>query len=735
MVFFRRSSPAVTRSMSRKLPSGAPKAPGFARGTTPRKENRSAPKALRGKHANAPWRRVCPVVTRSVARACAAAVRRPSTPLPAPAACAAAVRRPSTPLPALAACAKQTEAASAGPFSWVAATDLRNYFAKDPFLDWADYHLIDFAQKNPGFAAHVPRLMGHRGARTWVPGAGTPAAGHSRPAAAAASPGSFTEFIMNQGVEFEKKVVAYLFREYGRDNVRDLGGQGFAATMAELARGTPIIFSAYVQHDATKTYGIPDLLVRRDWLRKLVATEPPPPPEEAEVGPDRRFYYVVVDVKCSTLPLRSDGVHLLNSVAAYKAQLFIYNRALAAMQGYDPGAAYILGKRWKYTEKGTTRRGTSCFDRLGVVDFRDVDEAYERKVADATAWVNAVRRDGAAWNPLAPPLPHPNLYPNMSNARDYPWHGVKSFIATANREITSLWQCGPSNREHALARGVCRWTDADCSCETLNVTSAHRGPVLAQLLKVNRAVAGPLVTPARLAAAPFPKRQRGAELYVDFETVNDVAINDFSQFPHTAFTTLIFMIGVGRRDAAGAWVFRHFTAAALTAAEQARICGEFEEYVREVWQAHSQLPAGASSRRGLPEPPRLFHWGNAEQNLWRNAGQASFALADAGLPAWCDLLALFRKEPIIVKGSLGFGLKTVAGALHRLGHVETTWVAGSACTDGASAMLHAVAAYKECVERGVPCVDTQKIREIIAYNEVDCRVLLEIVEYLRAHHL
>ena len=36
--------------------------------------------------------------------------------------------------------------------------------------------------------------------------------------------------------------------------------------------------------------------------------------------------------------------------------------------------------------------------------------------------------------------------------------------------------------------------------------------------------------------------------------------------------------------------------------------------------------------------------------------------------------------------------------------------------------------------RGVRLTDTDLMQEVARYNEVDCRVMMEIVRYLRMHH-
>ena len=90
------------------------------------------------------------------------------------------------------------------------------------------------------------------------------------------------------------------------------------------------------------------------------------------------YHYRVIDIKCTTLNLCSNGELLRNSdrIPAYKGQLAIYNAALGELQGYIPSRAYILGKAWKYVTCGMMYRGNNCFDLLGHVDFEGFDNNY-----------------------------------------------------------------------------------------------------------------------------------------------------------------------------------------------------------------------------------------------------------------------------------------------------------------------------------------------------------------------
>lgn len=91
-----------------------------------------------------------------------------------------------------------------------------------------------------------------------------------------------------------------------------------------------------------------------------------------------------------------------------------------------------------------------------------------------------------------------------------------------------------------------------------------------------------------------------------------------------------------------------------------------------------------------------------------------------------------REEPVVVRGALAFGLKAVARALHAHGLVETSWGDGPA--DGLGAMVGAWTASREAKTKGQSFAEMPLVKQIADYNEVDCRVMVEIVRYLRERH-
>ncbi|MBT5774978.1 MAG: hypothetical protein HOH95_11450, partial [Dehalococcoidia bacterium] len=516
----------------------------------------------------------------------------------------------------------------------------------------------------------------------------------------------------------------------GRTQIRDY--KAAVATFEAMCSGVPIIHQAVLWDAQHLTYGAPDLLVRSDILPLLIpdaitaeqATTPAP-----DLGTP--FHYLVVDIKFSTLHLSATG-ELTNSgsATAYKSQLHIYNRALGNLQGHQPPDSFLLGRSWEQRVSGDTLRGSSCLDRLAPVPqagslANKIPTA--QAVEESTAWLRRARTEGASWD-ITPTPTVPQLYPNMGNDQDAPWHVAKKQLAEALGELTLLWQVGARRRNQAHEAGITDWRDPACTPTAVGITGAKQAPKLAAILQANRQTSGPVVSPAHIEAAraqwhPEPP----LEFYVDFETVSDLA-DTFADLPQQGGQTLIYMIGCGHIED-GEWNFTSFTVDALSEPEEARIIDHWFDHMAEV---RSRLTPHESSEPGPP----VIHWSPAEVTTLDTAhNSARNRQPGPGWPKlnWFDFYTnVAQAEPVTVRGAMGFGLKDLARAMHTHGLIQTNWQDGPA--DGLGAMVGAWWSQNSAIELGEPLSQDALMLEIAQYNEVDCKVMMEIVRYLRQNH-
>ena len=234
---------------------------------------------------------------------------------------------------------------------------------------------------------------------------------------------------LDRGREFELGILRVLQERYDVTTVardyREIRSLDRAeATFEAMRRGVPIIYQGVLWDAHNKNYGSPDFLVRSDILRLLFPESISE--QEAEISaPDlgtNLWHYLVVDTKFTTLHLNARGTELTNegSAPAYKAQLYIYNRILGRLQGFEPPGSYLLGRGWQRTQSGVTYRARNAMEQLGPVP-QNGKVANGVPIADAVeealGWVRRVRTEGEDWE-LLPTPSVPELYPNMSNADD-----------------------------------------------------------------------------------------------------------------------------------------------------------------------------------------------------------------------------------------------------------------------------------------------------------------------------
>ena len=583
---------------------------------------------------------------------------------------------------------------------WVSASRTRNFALGDLLADWLDQFGAEhgFVADNKAEAYDV---------RT-----------------------QFGPYILRKGNEFEAAIMDHIVTLADVHEVHadpDLGSRDLDAahaTLEAMRDGVPLIYQGVLRDPETRTFGSSDLLVRSDYLDRLVPGTIDPA-EAANSAPglsDRPWHYRVIDVKFTTLHLLVGGeIGKSGSSPAYKVQLYIYNRALGRLQGYAPPTAYLLGRGWTQTVKGKTNSSDNAMDRLGPIAM---DATLGSDADLAAAWLRRLRREGRAWSPLPEPTV-PELRPDMTADSGFPWGTAKKHIAEQLQEPTLLWYVGKERRDTALGKGIARLSDPRLNPEAMGIKQGSVHSTIAKILEINHRSGPPFVEPERVRAAEDAWRPVApVEFFVDFEFLNNVN-DDFSRIPAQHGLPLIFMIGCGYEEG-GKWVFRSFTTDALTEAEEARIIDDWLMYMREIASARNAMTDG-----------KIIHWSFAEPVSYEQAYDSArnrHPEKDWPLLTWFDLWNnVFRAEPVVVQGALSFGLKAVAKAMHGHGLIETSW--GDSQVDGLGAMVGAMSSDAEARQKGlssmrlVPLMD-----EITAYNEVDCRVMWEILNYLRAHH-
>lgn len=540
-------------------------------------------------------------------------------------------------------------------------------------------------------------------------------------------------------------------------------------TLEYMRQGIPVIFQAVLMNNKNYTYGIADIIIRSDYIneiinKKIYYEDLDKNAPYLHINGDDKYHYRVIDIKWTTIELCSNGEYLRNSdwIPAYKAQLAIYTAALGQMQGYTPNHAYIMAKSWHVNSKDD-EHGYSCFDRLGIIDYSsDFDNKYIEQTKKAVQWYHKISMIGSKWSygPTKPDIPE--LYPNMCNTQKNGKYGaVKNKIAKSLEEITQVWYVNPTHRDTAHSKQVFRLSDPLCTTETLGIKPSERSRVIDNILNINRS--SEIINPSVLKCPELENllNKNRFHYYVDFEVLGGVFrsnIEDIDVRNTRKNDDMTFIIGIGfnteddiktgdillqlnknsgiQHTVKDSWEFICFYAKKEEKEQEEILFANFITFVKL-----RTIEANKIIDHELE--PKLIHWSPAEPAFLDSAKSRykdNTELSDllkyfSDKCIWTDLYQYFVKIPIIIKGCMNFKLKTIVKAMKQQNMINTEWP-DNGISGGLQAMLAAVNIYKNNKnDKNDDIIHVEHFKDIVIYNEIDCKAMYDIVKYLKMKYM
>ena len=499
----------------------------------------------------------------------------------------------------------------------------------------------------------------------------------------------FMKALSKQGNSFEEFVVRDLSNKIGKSipTVSTIiNSHTVKETIRLMTEGTPIIHSAPLRDTETKTQGIADLLVRSDCFHQFFKQSIPRTERYHANNLSHSFYYVVIDIKFRTFKLQTDKEtpYKSPSIAAFRDQLFTYTSLVGKIQGYTPSFAFLLGRQYDYTINGVKYRDTCYDERLAKIIFTPETEEDNKS---AREWLRKVSSSTVSLS---------SIYPNMSNTMSH-YPDVKKRIARELGEITQIWQCGVPHRQRMLDIGVHSLYDPRCTATSLGFTG-KRAECIQQIIDINHPSSTHLILPEKLSLVSYPN-----EFYIDFELIPE-SLRDTFDSKYCNRREHLFLIGIGW-DEQGTWNYKGFVAKNKSS------------------RAEKQLVTDVIAF--LPPDATIYHWSHIERTSWNKISNRHHI--NTCNYNWVDMAKIFTDTPIAIKGCYNYKLKNISSAMQRHGMIESTWPKGIMNGVDCAAVAHIL--YET---RDVDIHDSKEMDQIIRYNEVDCKVLWEIMSYLQS---
>ena len=493
---------------------------------------------------------------------------------------------------------------------------------------------------------------------------------------------SYSLYWMNRGNEYEDILIDDLKnKNFTFKNVKEdypkFCHDGFEDTLDYMREGIEIIYQGFLLDEEKEIYGIPDLLIRCDTFHKLFNFDVP---IIYPTNKDFSWTYFVVDIKCSTIKLNNDN-KISNQLGkkVFKSQIYIYNSILEKLFFNNSSSqpfGFLLARR--VVKNNVVQDNNICAINFDEENIRD-------EVEQALSWIKKVREKGMNWDIDNPT--RNELKPNMKNKRDYPWSNAKQIIANKQKELTRIWHVSSKIRDN------CKENDFPnhftCDKKKLIISKMFKSDSDEEIENDYDTV----------DLSSILKKDT-LNFYVDFEYINGSDLS-FDKYPRTH----LYLIGVGYFD--NNWKYKSFFPNQINDRDEKTVLHKWIQFMNE------------TTKKLNYNKYQIIHWSKAEPSLYKRLKELFLLRTKLD---WIDLQPILKKSCIVFDNMKNYSLKNVAKTMKNMGFIETNWEDN--VVDGLGANMIIIKGIKNQIG------DINGFDDIIKYNEVDCKVMYEIIKFL-----
>ena len=522
--------------------------------------------------------------------------------------------------------------------------------------------------------------------------------------------------ILNLTENFKKKLVEYISTNISPVTYisKHINTDMLNQTILNMKKGVPLIYSAPLISVNYELSGVCDFLIRSDYINNLfdynIKTR------EINIPSPKLntcFHYVILHTTYSTTFLNEKKE--IKRIKNYLlCKLNMLNNILGNVQGYKPRYCLLLSRRSRIHET----QSYNCIKNIAKIDLSDLPNNIKRLCVDSIKWLRLVKMEGEKWS-LYPMPSRKELFPNMCVDSGV-WNQTKDEISKKIKDITQIWNVSYNNKLLAFSKGIFSIKDNGCNSQNLGI-KGKRSKLIDKIIMINNQ-SKKLISHNKIKLRDVMLDKNN--LYVDFETISDL-FSDFNHMPYNWSKECIFMIGVGYFTN-NKWEYKNFTCEKLSHNEEFKIVNKFIEFIKQ------------------RECTNILYW-SAEKNIWKkmynrqyqhnykNNNFTNLLLILNSWPnekneliKWLDLYKFFIDNHVVIKDCYNYKLKSITKALFSNRLITTNY--DCECCSGMEAQTQAWNLYRNHTDK---ILNTPIMKDIIKYNEIDCKILFELVCLIR----
>ena len=312
------------------------------------------------------------------------------------------------------------------------------------------------------------------------------------------------------------------------------------------------------------------------------------------------------------------------------------------------------------------------------------------KMNEAYKWINDLRENGRSWD-LFNPTRH-ELLPNAKHGSTYGYKRIIQSIISKNDELTSYNDITLEKRNDYFMRKL-----------SINEALIESNK---PFLKSVADLRGTKKVSCDLSKLVVPKKRI---FYVDFEYINSFHFKRNFSIPDSNH---LYLIGV-LYEKDNNWLYKAFVPKQIDYESHLSSC--------EVQNIRDWI----NFMDSFGTPYCVMNWSTAEQSMLASLSkQYHFELEET--IEWIDLLKLFKTTiNFVCDGMKTYSLKDVAKSMYKLGFIKTLW--NDNVMNGLEANILLIPNFTKGDYVLEQC---DSLSDIIDYNEIDCRVMMELFEFV-----
>lgn len=574
---------------------------------------------------------------------------------------------------------------------------------------------------------------------------------------------TFTQFLMNQGNQFEYNVKEY-FKTTMNFSMKELPMHGgsvpdttiYNDSVKAMKEGYDIIYQPCLFDPQSKLYGHPDFLIRADRFNQISPNTKYPSGNVNAKSVFGNYHYIVMDTKFRTLKLNSTNEKMLNSSSEfyYKMQLTIYSLCLEYVQKYLPNYAYIIGRgyRSEYQENNVKYKQYSndIFNTLGAVDMWNLESETKNSkfnilafIGEAIQWrhtLDIITEDTLSevnWQNPIESYYRPNMTNKYTSTDKCDFSNIRNHIAKMQCEPTLIANVGNDEREKLHDNGIFSSKDPNCSVKAMGINkkSVKQRNITTRLLQLqdNNNIL-PAISFRRISNQKINQKMptnrdiirstiNKSYMVLDFEVANNIG-DDFTNLPLSKVDSSAYFIGIIDTSLTGN-KYIPFVSDNLTNNSELINFKNFLTYMAPYYNGIKSI-----------QKPHIFVWSGAE-NVFLNTllekhkdklSEDEIKLVENIQDGLVDMFRMFEMEEIIIKGTNTLSLKDVAKRLYEMKIIPTIWEDD---INGISSMSTVERLNSESKLANINLISHPEFGKMIEYNRVDCQVIVEIIDWLQ----